>query len=122
MTGKKILVVDDFNTSRKIIVNVLSKEGYSVIEAEDGVEALKVMNEHNIDLLVTDYNMPKMDGGELINAVRDSRNHSHIPIFLLTTETSTKKLNDDLLSKITIFIKKPFDSTQLLKYTKKALR
>jgi len=83
--SKSIVVAEDFNVSRKIIVSTLAKEGYTVLEAGDGAEAADLFDGRQIDLLITDFNMPNMNGAELIHKVRSLDNYSYLPILLLTT-------------------------------------
>jgi len=120
--SKNIVVAEDFNVSRKIIVSTLTKEGYSVMEAADGNEAAALFDGRPIDLLVTDYNMPNMNGAELIQKVRSLSSYPYLPILLLTTEVRQEKLQLAIDGNITATIKKPFDAQDFLKIVKKALR
>jgi two-component system, chemotaxis family, chemotaxis protein CheY len=120
--GKTILVAEDFNVSRKIIVSTLTREGFHVIEAADGVEALELFDGRPVDLLITDFNMPRMTGGELVHKVRGLSAYQYLPILLLTTEVREEKLKTAFDGNITGFIKKPFDTTEFLKVVKKALQ
>jgi two-component system, chemotaxis family, chemotaxis protein CheY len=120
--SKNIVVAEDFNVSRKIIVSTLAKEGYTVFEASDGVEAANLFDGRPIDLLITDFNMPNMNGAELIQRVRSNGSYSYLPILLLTTEVRQEKIQQAIDGNITAFIKKPFDTTEFVKIVKKALR
>src|SRR3954469_13615651 len=120
--SKKIVVAEDFNVSRKIIVSTLAKEGFSVIEAADGKEAAGFFDGREIDLLITDFNMPNMNGAELIQKVRSMTEYPYLPILLLTTEVRQEKIQKALDGNITACIKKPFDTTEFVKIVKKALR
>jgi two-component system, chemotaxis family, chemotaxis protein CheY len=120
--GKTILVAEDFNVSRKIIVSTLAREGYHVIEAGDGYEALELFDGRPIDLMITDFNMPRMNGGELVHNVRGLKTYEYMPILLLTTEVREEKLKTAFDGNITGFIKKPFDTSDFLKLVKKALQ
>ncbi|WP_026210222.1 response regulator [Flexithrix dorotheae] len=120
--SKKIVVAEDFNVSRKIIVNLLSKAGYSILEAADGQEALQHFDGQDLDLLITDYNMPNMDGAELISEVRKNEHYSYIPILLLTTEVKEEKIQKALDEDITAWIKKPFQADGFLKIVNRALK
>ena len=120
--NKKIVIAEDFGVSRKIIANVLTKAGHTVMEAEDGQEALKWFDGRGVDLLVTDYNMPNMNGVELIKQVRSKDKYSYIPILLLTTEVKEEKIKLAMDENITAWIKKPFQTTEFLKIVGKALR
>jgi two-component system chemotaxis response regulator CheY len=120
--SKTIVVAEDFNVSRKIIVSTLVKEGYIVMEATDGNEAVQHFDGKNIDLLITDFNMPNMNGAELIRKVRSIESYQYMPILLLTTEVKEEKIKQALEGNITGMIKKPFETTDFLKTVKKALR
>lgn len=120
--GKNIVVVEDFNVSRKIIVSTLAKEGYTVLEAGDGCEAVNLFDGRQIDMLITDFNMPNMNGAELIQKIRALNNYSYLPILLLTTEVRKEKIQTAIDGHITALIKKPFDTTEFIKVVKKALR
>ena len=119
--SKSIIVAEDFNVSRKIIVSTLAKEGYSVMEAADGNEAVALFDGRQVDLLITDYNMPNMDGADLIKKVRSISRYEYLPILLLTTEVREEKIQKALDGKITAFIKKPFDTLDFIKIVKRAL-
>lgn len=119
---KKIVVVEDFNTSRQIIKRTLEKLGYEVLEASDGREALKFFDGSKIDLLVSDYNMPNMDGAQLIEYVRSKEEYKYIPILMLSTETNVVKQNRAKEAKITAWIRKPFEIDEFTRIVEKALK
>lgn len=106
---KRIVVVEDFNTSRQIIKKTLEGMGHEVNEAADGREALKFFDGSRIDLVVTDYNMPFMDGAELVEYIRSKEDYKYIPILVLSTETNSDKQKRAREAKITGWIKKPFE-------------
>jgi two-component system, chemotaxis family, chemotaxis protein CheY len=120
--SKRIVVAEDFNVSRKIIVSTLAKEGYSVMEAADGAEAIGLFDGSPIDLLITDFNMPNVNGAELIQKVRAMEVYKYIPILLLTTEVRQEKIQQAIDGNITAHIKKPFETHDFIKVVKKALR
>ena len=120
--NKQIVVAEDFNVSRKIIVSALTKEGFSVMEAIDGSDAASLFDGRAVDLLITDFNMPNMNGAELIKKVRSMRKYEYIPILLLTTEVKQEKIQQAIDGNITAHIKKPFDAQEFIKVVKKALR
>jgi two-component system, chemotaxis family, chemotaxis protein CheY len=119
---KTILVAEDFNVSRKIIVSTLAKEGYAVLEAADGNEAVELFDGRTIDLLVTDFNMPNMDGSELIKKVRSLSLYQYLPILLLTTEVRQEKIQKAVDGNITAHIKKPFETEEFIRVVKRALK
>jgi two-component system, chemotaxis family, chemotaxis protein CheY len=119
---KTIVVAEDFNVSRKIIVSTLAKEGYTVLEAADGNEAVQLFDGRTIDLLITDFNMPNMDGSELIKNVRTMSTYMYLPILLLTTEVRQEKIQKAVDGNITAHIKKPFETEEFIKVVKRALK
>lgn len=120
--GKKsVLIVDDFKNTRFIVKHVLENAGYSTLEAENGKNALEVMQGVEIDLLVTDYNMPIMNGWKLIQEVKKKPEYRTLPILVLTTETSDEKRKKGQEVGITGWIVKPFDTKRFLKIVQKAL-
>src|SRR5690349_9035618 len=120
--SKRIVVAEDFNVSRKIIVSTLAKEGYSVMEAADGAEALDLFDGRPVDLLITDFNMPNLNGAELIQKVRAIIGYKYMPILLLTTEVRQEKIQQAIDGNITAHVKKPFETGEFLKVVKRALK
>ena len=119
---KRIIIVEDFNTSRQIIKRTLEKLGYMVEEASDGREALKFFDGSPIDLVISDYNMPNMDGGALVEYIRNKEEYKYIPILMLSTETNSEKQNRAKEAKITAWIRKPFQIDEFSRIVEKALR
>ena len=120
--SKTVLVVEDFEVSRKVIVKTLSILGYEVLAAEDGLEASNYFDGRTIDLLVTDFNMPNKNGADLIEEVRAKPQYEYMPILLLTTEVREEKIKRALDARITAWIKKPFDTNYFIKVVQKALK
>jgi two-component system chemotaxis response regulator CheY len=118
---KRIVIVEDFNTSRQIIKKTLESMGYLVDEAADGREALVFFNGSHIDLVITDYNMPNMDGAALVEYIRGKQEYKYIPVFMLSTETNIQKQNKAKDAKITAWIKKPFDVSEFKNLVGKVL-
>ncbi len=83
---KKILIVDDDSITRKYIGFMLRAEGYEILTARDGLEALETIGRGGVDLVLTDLNMPHMDGAELIRHLRNNADTARLPILMLTTE------------------------------------
>ena len=103
----KILLVDDSRTIRNIQKNVLSKLGYTdILEAEDGVQALALFDEHSPDLALVDWNMPKMDGITLVRKIRESGNK--IPLIMCTTEAEKSRILEAIKAGVNNYIVKPF--------------
>ena len=114
MSDLRILIVDDSPTMRRILVNTVQKAGYpNCQEAEDGKDALAKLMAGNYDLLMTDWNMPNMNGLELTEAVRSDSKLKEIPILMVTT----RNMKEDIVSAIKIgvngYIVKPFDAKTL---------
>jgi len=120
--NKRIIVVEDFNTSRQVIKKILEKKGYSVDEATDGREALQYFDGKKIDLVISDYNMPNMDGATLVEYIRQKDEYRYIPILMLSNETNVEKQNRAREAKITGWIKKPFDVIEFTKLIEKVLQ
>lgn len=118
---KRIVVVEDFNTSRQIIKKTLENMGHQVTEACDGREATQYFNGDKIDLVISDYNMPNMDGGALVEYIRSKDQYRYIPIFMLSTETNIEKQNRAKQANITAWIRKPFEITEFKKLIEKVL-
>ena len=118
---KKVVVVEDFNTSRQIIKHTLESLGLIVFEAADGREALRYFDGRKIDMVISDFNMPNMNGAELVTYIRSMDEYKYIPIFMLSTDTSIEKQNRAREAKITFWIKKPFEVAEFKKMVQKAL-
>lgn len=116
-----ILAVDDSTSIRQMVTFVLKQGGYDVIDAADGVEALAIASSQEIDLVLTDLNMPRMDGIQLIKALRSHMRYQYTPLLMLTTESSTEKKQQGRDAGATGWIVKPFDPEQLLSVIGKIL-
>jgi len=119
--AKCILIVDDSETVRQVLQLALGNAGYQVVEAEDGFDALAKLSGAQIDMLITDLNMPNMDGLELIKKVREEGKHRFTPIVMLTTESSEEKKKAGREAGASGWIVKPFKPEQLLKVVKMVL-
>ncbi len=105
----KILVVDDFATMRKIVKNVLQQLGYTNIEeAENGEEALKKLKADKFDFVVSDWNMPVMDGLTMLKKIRSDENLKHIPVIMVTAEAEKSKVIEAIKAGVNNYIVKPF--------------
>ncbi|MCP4407871.1 MAG: response regulator [Gammaproteobacteria bacterium] len=118
-----ILVVDDFPTMRRIIRNLLGELGFSNIEeADDGATALPMLKTGKFDYLITDWNMPKMPGIDLLKAVRaDSSNISKMPILLVTAEAKREQIVEAAQAGVNGYIIKPFTAGTLKEKLEKTL-
>ncbi|MGE4319344.1 MAG: response regulator [Deferribacterales bacterium] len=119
--AKTILTVDDSSSIRQMVKFTLSREGYSVIEASDGRDALNKITGTKIDMVVTDLNMPNMDGIELIRALRAKQEFRFTPIIMLTTESQDSKKSEGKVAGATGWIVKPFQQEQLIAVAKKVM-
>ncbi|MDT8442663.1 MAG: response regulator [Desulfuromonadales bacterium] len=120
--SKCVLIVDDSETVRQVLQMTLTNAGYDVIEAVDGEDAIeKLTNASSVNMLITDLNMPNMDGLQLIQQVRKERNHRFMPIVMLTTESSEEKKQAGRDAGASGWIVKPFKPEQLLKVVKMVL-
>jgi len=111
---KKVLTVDDSRTIRNMLLVTLNNAGFETIQAEDGVEGLEVLEECNPDVIVTDINMPRLDGFGFIEGVRQNERYRAIPILVLTTESDAEKKNRAREAGATGWIVKPFDPSKLI--------
>ena len=105
----KILVVDDFQTMRRIIRNYLRQLGFNnVEEAEDGDVALEKLNEGQFDFVITDWNMPKMTGIDLLKKIRAENNFKNIPVLIITAEAEKENVVQAAQAGVNDYIVKPF--------------
>ena len=119
--AKRIMTVEDSNSLREMVVLVLRDAGYVVSEAADGREAFAKLKTSGVDLVVTDLNMPNMDGIESTRALRDTKMYKFTPIVFLTTESQIEKKEAAKAAGATGWIVKPFKPEKLLKVIKKVL-
>lgn len=119
--NKTILIVDDAASVRAILKSTLEKEGYQIIEAKNGLEATEKLKGQSFDLIVSDVNMPHMDGIQFLTNVRQDIRHRLTPVLILTTESGDMK-EAAKKAGATGWINKPFDSEKLIKVLKKVLR
>lgn len=110
----KILSVDDFSTMRRIIKNILWQLGYNnVIEAEDGLSALHKLRQEKIDFIITDWNMPNMNGLELLKTIRADEKLKHIPVLMVTAEALKDNVLQAVRAGVNSYIIKPFSPETL---------
>jgi len=119
--GKTILTVDDARTMRQMVSFTLRSAGHEVLEAQDGVVALSVLQTRPVDLVLTDINMPNMNGIELTRQLRTMPSFGKTPIILLTTESDPGKKAEGRAAGATGWIVKPFSQEQLLAIVAKLL-
>lgn len=116
---KQILIVDDSKTMRDMVNFTLTNAGFRVSEAKDGVEALVVLEGQSFDLIITDLNMPNMDGFGLIEHVRQHAKNRFLPILMLTTESDPGKKERGKQAGATGWIVKPFNPEKLVQVVNK---
>jgi two-component system chemotaxis response regulator CheY len=110
----KILVVDDFSTMRRIVKNLLKQNGYTNLEeAEDGAQAYEKVKDGGYSFIVSDWNMPNMDGLELVKAVRSNPEIKDLPILMVTAEAEKDKVVAAIQAGVSNYIVKPFTGETL---------
>ena len=113
-TNIKILVVDDFSTMRRIIKNLLKDLGFSNIqEADDGNTALPMLNKGDFDFVVTDWNMPGMQGIDLLRAIRADDKLKHLPVLMVTAEAKKEQIVAAAQAGVNGYVVKPFTAATL---------
>ncbi|HUI19649.1 MAG TPA: response regulator [Methylocella sp.] len=112
--SKIILTVDDSRTMRDMLMLALTNAGYQVVQAEDGMHGLEVLQSTEPDVIITDINMPRMDGFGFIEGVRGGDRHRAVPILVLTTESDSLKKERARRAGATGWIVKPFDPVKLV--------
>lgn len=122
MTGYKVLVVEDSPTMRQLIVFALKRiRGFQIVEANDGVDGLKKLSAERFDLILTDINMPIMDGLKLVSMVRNDPNYKNTPIIVITTEGATEDRERALALGANEYITKPIQTMKILETVKKLM-
>ena len=111
---RKILTVDDSTSMRQMVRATLESAGYGVVEAVDGQEALEFARTQGVDLVISDVNMPRMDGIRLVSELRALPTYRLTPLLLLTTESSQEKKLEGKRAGATGWIVKPFNPSQLI--------
>jgi two-component system, chemotaxis family, chemotaxis protein CheY len=119
---KQILIADDSESIREILAFGLKNAGYEVMVASDGLDALRFFDGRSIDLLLTDYHMPNLNGLELIVKVRQIENYKFMPILVLTTEKQVEMIREARDSGATGWLLKPFNTEKLLQTLRKVIR
>jgi two-component system chemotaxis response regulator CheY len=119
---KTILIVEDSATTRALIRAVIDElSGYETVEASSGFEALKILPQQQYDLIITDINMPDINGLELINFVRNNPRYSHLPIIIVSTERSEEDKKRGMALGASAYVTKPFKSVELQEIIEKTL-
>lgn len=120
---KRILVVDDYTENVELLEELLSSNGYDVSTADDGDEALKIAHKELPDLILLDIMMPKMDGYEVCEALREAKNTKDIPIIFVTAKTEVKDWTHAIFNMgANSYITKPINAKKLLEKVKSVLK
>lgn len=119
--GKKILVVDDSNAIRQSLCFILDREGFTVTPAEDGLIALGKLDSDKFDLVISDVNMPNLDGIGLTKKIRQNSSHKFTPVLMLTTESQSDMMQAGKEAGATGWIVKPFDQEKILAVIRKLI-
>jgi two-component system chemotaxis response regulator CheY len=119
--GKTILAVDDSVSIRQMVAFTLKGAGYDVVEAVDGADALEKAKGRTVNLVLTDHNMPRMDGLTLIQSLRVLPNYRTAPMLVLTTESSDAMKAQGRAAGANGWLVKPFDPTRLLEVVRKVI-
>ena len=113
-TSIKVLIVDDFATMRRILKNILKQLGFkNLVEADDGTTALAKLKTEKIDFIVTDWNMPKMSGLDLLKEVRSDAAMKDIPVLMVTAEALQENIIAAIKAGVSNYIVKPFDAATM---------
>jgi two-component system, chemotaxis family, chemotaxis protein CheY len=112
--SKKIFTVDDSRMMREMLLMTLTQAGFSVVQAEDGQQGLDMLSAAEPDVIITDINMPRLDGFGFIEGVRRDERHRGTPILVLSTEFDAEKKNRARVAGATGWIVKPFDAEKLI--------
>jgi two-component system chemotaxis response regulator CheY len=112
--SKKILIAEDSQTMRSLIASTISVMGdYELIEAANGFEALRILPREKVDLVITDINMPDINGLELISFIKNNPNYQETPLFIISTEGSEKDREKGLSLGADAYLVKPFNPEEL---------
>ena len=111
---KIILVADDSPTIRKFVSIALSVKGYEIISCADGMEAIEILPNQKIDLVITDLNMPNVDGFELISSIRKNEAYKDLPIIVLSSLGATEDIQKGLAYGANSYLIKPFDPKRVV--------
>lgn len=123
MSAYKVLIVEDSPTMRQLIVFALKRiRGLILVEASDGVDGLKKLSGEKFDLILTDINMPIMDGLKLVSLVRNDPGYKDVPIIIITTEGANEDRERALALGADAYITKPIQTNQIIEATKRLLK
>lgn len=118
---KTVLTIDDSASIRQMVSFTLRSAGYEIVEALDGIDGLEKARASTVDLVLTDQNMPRMDGLSLIRALRGMTQYKSVPILMLTTESSDAMKSQGRAAGATGWLVKPFDPQKLIEVVRKVI-
>ena len=117
-----VLVVDDFSTMRRIVRNILRDLDFkNILEAEDGDAAVTILKTQRVDLIVSDWNMPKMTGLDLLKWVRSNEKTASLPFLMVTAESQKENIIEAVKAKVSNYVVKPFTAATLAEKLEKIL-
>ena len=121
MTKPTIMIVDDSLTVRKITSRLLGREGFKVMMAKDGLDALQLLGERIPEVILLDIEMPRMDGFEFAKTIKADSNFEHLPIIMITSRTAEKHRNRAAELGVEVFLGKPYQEEELLRNLRELL-
>ncbi|MEA1968755.1 MAG: response regulator [Thermodesulfobacteriota bacterium] len=122
-TSIKVLIVDDFATMRRILKNILKQIGFkNLLEADDGTTALEVMEKQVVDLVISDWNMPKMTGLELLKTIRADKQYARVPFLMVTAEAQKQNVIEAVQAGVSNYVVKPFTAEAISEKLGKILK
>lgn len=117
--SKTVMIVDDSSSFRTVVKMALSKAGYEVVEAVDGLDATKKLDGRKLNLIVCDVNMPNMDGLAFLKHLKNTASYKFVPVIMLTTESQDSKKAEGKANGARAWITKPFQPSQLVEAASK---
>ena len=119
--AKSILIVDDSRTTRRLVGLYLKSEGYALVQAENGLEALEKLAQGPVDLIITNMNMPHMDGVALTRSLKQDKALRSIPVVMLTTEAGEQERQSGLAAGVSAYLIKPVAQARLAQEVRRVL-
>jgi chemosensory pili system protein ChpA (sensor histidine kinase/response regulator) len=116
-----VMIVDDSLTVRRITSRLLTREGYEVLTARDGVDALELLQTETPDVILLDIEMPRMDGFEFTRTIKGNPTSARIPIVMITSRTAEKHRNHARELGVDLYLGKPFQEEELLRHLREML-
>lgn len=111
--NKTIVIVDDFQANIELINLILEPYGFSILQANNGIDALSLINKRTVDMIITDYHMPQMNGVELIKTLKQKAEFRKLPVFILSVEHFPEDVKQQVENDTTYWYSKPIDLNRL---------